>query len=233
MHTFESGLLNTLPGLSYCFNDERLLAQALTHRSCGSLNNERLEFLGDGLLNFVVADLLYHERPNVPEGDLSRMRARLVRDRTLARIAVELKLGQYLRLGPGELKSGGYLRESILADAVEAIIGATYLDGGFDAARALIEQLIATRLANLPDAESLKDAKTRLQEYLQAKALPLPDYTVLEEQGPDHNRSFTVQCEVSLLPEATKATAGSRRKAEQAAAAAVLDQLQQALESQV
>ena len=218
--------MNTLPGLHYRFKDEGLLSQALTHRSCGAHNNERLEFLGDGLLNFVVADLLYHERPDVPEGDLSRLRARLVRDRTLARIAVELELGQYLRLGPGELKSGGYLRESILADAIEALIGAVYLDGGFDAARLLVQRLIATRLASLPDAESLKDAKTRLQEYLQAQGLALPEYSVLHEDGPDHARLFTVRCDVDLLQQPVVATAGSRRKAEQAAAAVALEQLQ-------
>lgn len=217
--------MNTLPRLNYQFNDAKLLTQALTHRSCGSHNNERLEFLGDGLLNFVVADLLYRERPDEPEGNLSRLRARLVRDRTLARIAVELNLGHYLRLGPGELKSGGYLRESILADALEAIIGAAYLDGGFDAARALVEDLIATRLAGLPDAESLKDAKTQLQEYLQAQGLMLPDYSVLEQQGPDHARQFTVRCKISLLEEAVVATASSRRKAEQVAASIALGRL--------
>ena len=197
----------------------------MTHRSCGSRNNERLEFLGDGLLNFVVADLLYHERPDVPEGDLSRLRARLVRDRTLAEIALELELGRYIRLGPGELKSGGYLRESILADALEAIIGAAYLDGGFDAARTLVEDLIETRLIALPDAEALKDAKTRLQEYMQAQGLKLPEYSVLEEQGPDHARQFTIRCKVSLLEEAVVATASSRRKAEQAAASIALERL--------
>ena len=217
--------MNTLPGLKYRFNDEKLLSQALTHRSCGSRNNERLEFLGDGLLNFVVADLLYHERPDVPEGDLSRLRARLVRDRTLAEIALELELGRYIRLGPGELKSGGYLRESILADALEAIIGAAYLDGGFDAARTLVEDLIETRLIALPDAEALKDAKTRLQEYMQAQGLNLPEYSVLEEQGPDHARQFTIRCKVSLLEEAVVATASSRRKAEQAAASIALERL--------
>jgi len=211
--------------LNYTFTDESLLAQALTHRSCGSHNNERLEFLGDGLLNFVAAELLFKERPNVPEGDLSRLRARLVRGRTLAKIAVELDLGQYLRLGPGELKSGGYLRESILADAVEAIIGATFLDGGFDAAKTMVEDLLSSRLTALPDADSLKDSKTRLQEYMQSKALELPVYSVLHEEGPDHSRVFTIRCEISLLNHPVVATAGSRRKAEQAAASLALESL--------
>jgi len=220
--------LNKLPGLGYIFRNEALLDQALTHRSCGSHNNERLEFLGDGLLNFVTAELLYHARPDVPEGDLSRLRARLVRDRTLAHIATELELGQYLKLGTGELKSGGFLRQSILADTIEALIGAAYLDGGFDAARLLVQELLDSRIRDLPDAESLKDPKTRLQEYLQARGLDLPIYSILAQQGPDHQREFTVDCQVSLLDRPVVATAGSRRKAEQAAALKALAQVQQA-----
>lgn len=216
---------DSLPGLSYRFRDPDLLEQALTHRSCGNPHNERLEFLGDALLNFATAELLFRAHPQVPEGGLSRMRARLVRDRTLAEIARELDLGRHVRLGPGELKSGGYLRESILADALEAILGATLLDGGFEAGRALVETLIVPRLRALPDAEQLKDPKTRLQELLQGQGLALPVYEVIEEQGADHDRQFTVACSAEPLIERVVAIAGSRRKAEQAAAREALDRI--------
>lgn len=215
----------TLPGLGYRFKNPELLTQALTHRSCGPRHNERLEFLGDGLLNFVTADLLYLERPQVPEGDLSRLRARLVRDRTLAEIARELELGPHLRLGSGELKSGGFLRESILADALEAIVGAVYIDGGFNAARELVVHLLRRRIDELPDAEDLKDPKTRLQEYLQARGLPLPEYLLVSESGADHDRRFVVACQTSLMENSPEAEAASRRKAEQAAARKALDAL--------
>ena len=216
----------TLPGLPYTFGNPALLEQALTHRSRGHHHNERLEFLGDALLNFSIAALLYAERPDAPEGDLSRMRARLVRDRTLAQVAREIGLGDHLRLGPGELKSGGYLRESILADALEAIFGAALLDGGVDAARGLVEELLRPRMDALPAVDMLKDPKTRLQELLQGRGLRLPDYTVIEERGADHRREFTVECAVEPLDTPVQATAGSRRKAEQAAARAVLEQLE-------
>lgn len=215
--------LSTLKGLDHEFRCPELLRLALTHRSCGNPNNERLEFLGDGVLNMVVAELLFHARPDVPEGDLSRLRARIVRERTLAEVARGLALGDHVLLGPGELKSGGFLRDSILADALEAIIGAVFLDGGFDAARGLVERLMKDRIAALPDAEALKDPKTRLQELLQARSLKLPDYQVIDERGADHDRQFTVECRVEMLDGPIRATAASRRKAEQSAARRALE----------
>ncbi len=207
-----------IPGIDYRFSDPALLEQALTHRSHGGRHYERLEFLGDSLLNLVASELLYHERRHAPEGDLSRMRSRLVRDVTLAEIARELQLGPYLRLGQGELRSGGFLRESILADVVEALIGAIYIDGGFEAARRVVIELIGQRLDALPDAEQLKDPKTRLQELLQAHGLELPIYSVLAESGADHAKRFLVQCAIGDLLPPVQAEAASRRKAEQAAA---------------
>lgn len=212
-----------LKGLDYDFRRADLLRLALTHRSRGNPNNERLEFLGDSVLNMVVAELLFRARPDVPEGDLSRLRARIVRERTLAEVARELELGDHVLLGAGELKSGGFLRDSILADALEAIIGAVFLDGGFDSARALVERLMAGRIAALPDAETLKDPKTRLQELLQSRSLGLPEYEVVNERGADHDRTFTVVCRVELLEAPIRATAASRRRAEQAAAKSALD----------
>lgn len=211
--------------LGYRFAQSQLLQLALTHRSRGNPNNERLEFLGDGVLNMTVAELLYRARGDAPEGDLSRLRARIVRERTLAEVAREIDLGDYVLLGPGELKSGGFLRESILADALEAIIGAVFLDGGFECARSLVERLVAERIADLPNAEELKDAKTRLQEWLQGRALGLPDYEVVDQRGADHDRQFTVVCRVAMLEAPVRATAASRRKAEQAAALKVLDEI--------
>ena len=211
--------------LQYRFAQPELLHLALTHRSRGNPNNERLEFLGDAVLNMVVAALLYVARPEVPEGDLSRLRARIVRERTLAEIARELELGEHVLLGPGELKSGGFLRDSILADALEAIIGAVFLDGGFECARSLVERLTAQRITDLPDAEELKDAKTRLQEWLQGRSLDLPDYAVIDKRGADHDRQFTVVCRVAMLEAPVQATAASRRKAEQAAALKALDEI--------
>lgn len=213
-----TSLPDHIPGIDYRFRDPGLLQQALTHRSHGGRHYERLEFLGDSLLNLTVSDLLYSAHPTAPEGDLSRMRSRLVRDVTLAEIARELDLSQYLRLGHGELRSGGFLRESILADVVEALIGAVYLDGGFETARAMVTSLIGRRLAELPDAEQLKDPKTRLQELLQGRGLDLPEYVVLAESGADHAKRFLVRCSVGDLLPFVEAEAGSRRKAEQAAA---------------
>ena len=214
--------------LRYRFRQPELLNLALSHRSRGNPNNERLEFLGDAVLNMVVAALLYHARPEVPEGDLSRLRARIVRERTLAEVARELELGDYVLLGPGELKSGGFLRDSILADALEAIIGAVFLDGGFECAANLVECLMSDRIADLPDAEQLKDAKTRLQERLQSRSLDLPDYEVVDQRGADHDRQFTVVCRVAMLEAPMQATASSRRKAEQAAALKALDEIARA-----
>ncbi len=215
--------LDHLPGIDYRFQDPSLLERALTHRSFGASHYERLEFLGDGLLNAIVAERLFHARPLASEGDLSRLRSRLVRDVTLAEIARELDLGSVLRLGQGELRSGGFLRESILADVVEAIIGAVYLDGGFEAAQRVVDTLIATRLDELPAAEQLKDPKTQLQELLQAHGHDLPTYTVLSESGADHAKQFLVQCALNGLIDPVTAQAAGRRKAEQAAARKALE----------
>lgn len=214
-----------VPGIDYRFDDVSLLRQALTHRSCGPGHYERLEFLGDSLLNMLIAERLFLARPHAAEGDLSRLRSRLVRDRTLARIAQELGLGDYIRLGAGELKSGGFLRESILADVIEALIGAIYIDGGFDAARHVIGELFADRLADLPDADSLKDPKTRLQELLQGRGYDLPEYHVMAESGADHAKRFEVECRASDLIDPVRAEASSRRKAEQAAARVMHERL--------
>lgn len=207
-----------IPGIDYRFEDRALLEQALTHRSFGPGHYERLEFLGDSLLSMVIAERLYHQRPHAAEGDLSRLRSRLVRDVTLARLARELGLGDHLRLGAGELKSGGFLRESILADVVEALIGAIYLDGGFEAARRVIHELFSEHLSDLPDADTLKDPKTRLQELLQGRGHALPEYRVIAETGADHAKCFEVECSAGELAEPVQARAASRRKAEQAAA---------------
>ncbi|WP_367401465.1 ribonuclease III [Solimonas sp. SE-A11] len=202
-----------------------MLQQALTHRSYAHGNNERLEFLGDGLLNFVIGERLYALQPKAEEGALSRLRASLVREETLALLGRDLQLGELLRLGESELKSGGYRRDSILADALEAIIGAVFIDGGFDAARGVCERLYAPLLADLPDAESLKDPKTRLQEALQADGRPLPRYEILSESGPPHARRFAVRC---LLPDNesfTESEGASRRSAEQRAAELMISKI--------
>jgi ribonuclease-3 len=215
----------SLPRIDYSFDQDALLQQALTHRSAGNRNNERLEFLGDGVLNFVIAAILYERFPDAPEGDLSRLRARLVRKETLAHVGRELELGQHLLLGPGELKSGGHRRDSIVADAVEAVLGAVYLDGGFKACRKLILEWFEQRLDSLPPAEDLKDAKTRLQEYLQARQQPLPDYQLHAANGAEHARVFTVVCTVPSMDLTEQGQGTTRRKAEQAAAKALLDQI--------
>jgi len=211
-----------IAGLARRFRDPELFARALTHRSFGRDNNERLEFLGDAVLGMVVAELLCQAHPELDEGDLSRMRASLVREATLADIARQLDLGDHLRLGSGELKSGGFLRASILADALEAVVGALYLDAGFDAARELVVTLMRERMDQLPDPATLKDAKTRLQEFLQERGQGLPDYRVVEESGADHARRFTVACclpaDQDREPLEYIATESSRRRAEQAAA---------------
>lgn len=212
--------------IGHRFQAPELLELALRHRSTGSHNNERLEFLGDGLLNFVVAHTLFETKPDVPEGDLSRLRASLVRESTLARIAQGLSLGDLIELGQGERASGGHRRASIRADALEAVIGAVYLDAGFDAAATVVRTLWAGELAGLPDAESLKDSKTRLQEWLQARALDLPSYAVVSESGPVHKRHFVADCRCADAR--CQGEGSSRRKAEQNAAAACLAQLQAA-----
>lgn len=211
--------------LAYRFRDEALLIEALTHRSAQSRNNERLEFLGDSALNFVIADELFRRCPQESEGNLSRLRASLVNRASLAEIARELQLGDYVRLGSGEIKSGGHRRESILADTLEAVIGAVYLDDGFDACRALIRELYRQRLEQLPAISELKDAKTRLQEYLQGQMQPLPAYRVLDVSGKAHDQQFTVECVVQEAGMKTEGQAGSRRQAEQQAAEAMLQLL--------
>ncbi len=211
--------------LKYSFKNLDLLREAMTHRSAHGNNNERLEFLGDAILNFVIASELYERRPADPEGVLSRLRASLVNRGSLAELARELDLGAYLRLGSGELKSGGHRRDSILADALEAVFGAVYLDGGYEAARNLVLRLYDARLANLPEVTDLKDPKTRLQEHLQATRQSLPAYTVLEVSGKAHDQSFRVRCEVLDGGPTTEGVGSSRRQAEQRAAEAMLEVL--------
>ena len=209
----------------YHCNDVRYFESALTHRSAGSQHNERLEFLGDAVLNCVVADLLYRHFPNSPEGELSRYRATLVSGESLAALSGELNLGERMQLGSGELKSGGFRRKSILADALEAVLGAMYLDGGFESVAAVIKRVFAPRLAQLPSAAQLKDPKTRLQEALQARAFALPDYVIETITGEAHAQHFRVHCEVPGLSIKTFGEGGSRRAAEQEAAKVAFEQL--------
>ena len=203
--------------------DSGLLLRALTHRSYGPDHNERLEYLGDAVLTFVVAELLFQAHPEASEGELSRYRASLVSGDALAGIALELGLGDYLRLGEGELKSGGQRRASILADALEALVGALYLDQGLEAARALAARLFDRQLAALRQSAELKDAKTRLQEWVQGRGLGLPAYSVLEVSGEPHEQRFRVRCDVVELAVAAEAEGSSRRRAEQEAALRVLE----------
>jgi ribonuclease III len=213
--------------LGYQFDDPNLLKQALTHCSAGSRNNERLEFLGDALLGCVIAAELFDRHPKAQEGELSRLRASLVRRESLADLAQGLDIGRYLKLGAGERKSGGHNRNSILADALEAVFGAIYLDGGFAVCRQSILGLFSEKLASVADPEALKDAKTRLQEYLQSRQMSLPEYTVIEVSGEAHAQSFRVQCVLGdnrFVP--TLGSARSRRQAEQKAAGRMLEQLE-------
>ncbi|GAC1453920.1 MAG: ribonuclease III [Steroidobacteraceae bacterium] len=212
--------------MGYAPRDLGLFRAALTHRSAAGPNNERLEFLGDAVLNLVVARHLYGCFPHAAEGDLSRLRSRLVSREPLADIAAALDLGAILQLGSGELKSGGFRRQSILADALEALFGAIYLDGGLEAAVAVIVQLFSPRIAALPEPEALKDPKTRLQEYLQSRSLTLPHYAVLGVAGADHAQTFEVSCEVPALGLAVRGRGSSRRRAEQQAAERMLTQIQ-------
>lgn len=205
------------------FGRPELLAQALTHRSAGSPHNERLEFLGDALVNLFIAEALYARWPQVDEGALTRARAELVRESALASIARELDLGPRLTMGPGEMKSGGHRRDSILADAVEALVAAIYLDAGFEACRAAVLPWFEPAMAALPPPHKVgKDAKTRLQEWLQGRQKPLPVYTLLSESGEEHAKQFRVRCELLQPPLATEGEGGSRRAAEQLAADAAL-----------
>ncbi len=200
------------------FSDQGLLEQALTHRSAGSPHNERLEFLGDAILNFVIAEELYRRFASAREGELTRLRATLVRGATLSALARELELGAHLRLGSGELKSGGRERDSILADGFEAVVGAIYQDGGMQACRQFIGQAYEKTLSALSLQRATKDPKTRLQEWLQSRQMPLPDYSVMVVDGAAHHRVFTVECRISDLGLLTQGQGSSRRKAEQDAA---------------
>lgn len=198
---------------------------ALTHRSWGAEHNERLEFLGDSILNMVIAAALYERFVNLREGELSRLRAQLVRQEALRTIALAIHLGDFLRLGEGELRSGGQLRPSILADALEAVFGAIFLDGGFEVARAVILRLYADMLGNVDPSRSLKDPKTQLQEYLQSRRLPLPRYELFATRGEAHAQEFEVTCSIDSLQLQLHGAGNSRRVAEQAAARLALQQL--------
>lgn len=211
--------------LGYTFTHKDLLKQALTHRSASSKHNERLEFLGDSILSFVIANALYQHFPYIDEGDMSRMRATLVRGNTLAEIAYEFDLGEYLKLGQGELKSGGFRRESILANTVEALIGSIYLDSNIKTVEELILKWYEKRLEKISPGDTQKDPKTRLQEYLQSKHLSLPTYCIVEVYGEAHNQLFTIHCQISIISEYLIGTGSSRRKAEQDAAQKALIQL--------
>ncbi|KQX99211.1 ribonuclease III [Rhodanobacter sp. Root480] len=209
---------------NYRFRDRSLAELALTHRSMGKPNNERLEFLGDALLGAIVAEMLFEAHPKASEGELSRLRAQLVSGQALAVVARELSLGDELKLGTGELKTGGFRRESILADAFEAMVAAVYMDGGFDACRETVRGLFGERIAAL--RRSSKDAKTRLQEWLQAGGWPLPLYELVASHGEDHAKTFDIRCSVSEPMTLVAETTGpSRRGAEQDAAEIVLAQL--------
>jgi ribonuclease-3 len=211
--------------LGYEPRDLALFGVALTHRSSDGPNNERLEFLGDSVLNLLLSDRLYREFPGATEGDLSRLRARLVSEEPLAELAAEMQLGELLHLGSGELKTGGFRRQSILADAFEALCGALYLDGGIEVVRAHIGPLFEGRIASLPEPSTLKDAKTRLQEHLQASGRPLPVYTVKSTSGEPHAQIFLVGCSLPHLQIETEGEGPSRRRAEQVAAQAALGRL--------
>ena len=214
--------------LAYEPRDPALFEAALTHRSASGRNNERLEFLGDAVLNLVAADQLYRRHPQASEGDLSRLRARVVSAEPLAQIAQRLGLGEVLLLGSGELKTGGFRRQSILSDGLEAVIGAIYLDAGLEQARILVEPLLEPLIAAAPDAATLKDPKTQLQEWLQGRGLPLPAYAVEEVEGRPHEQQFRVRCEVGVLGVASSGEGSSRRRAEQSAAQRLLERLLEA-----
>lgn len=211
--------------LGYVFSNKEFLQRALSHRSLGKRNNERLEFLGDAILGYVIAEALYRAFPQATEGELSRLRASLVKLESLAEIARELDLGQVIRLGAGELKSGGFNRDSILADAMEAIMAAIYLDSDLETTRGRILDLYASRLSALTLVRENKDPKTRLQELLQSRHSNLPVYTVVEVKGKEHAQVFCVECRIDDYNVCVQASGDSRRKAEQAAAQSALDGL--------
>ena len=208
--------------LGYSFNDLALLSEAITHRSKHSINNERLEFLGDSVLGYVMSSELFRCFPDATEGELTRGRAMLVRGETLAELALQMDLGEYLQLGPGELKSGGFRRKSILSDAMEAIIGAIYIDGGLEPARRHILTIYADKLKNISLKKVSKDPKTQLQEAMQAMRRSLPEYKIIATSGSDHDQVFEVTCKIEEIPKPVKGSGTSRRKAEQDAAKKVL-----------
>jgi len=211
--------------IGHAFADQGLLAQALTHRSAGAPHNERLEFLGDSVVNLLVAEALFQRWPKADEGALTRARAELVREAALAVISRELQLGERLTMGPGEMKSGGHRRDSILADALEAVVAAIYLDAGFEGCRRVVLPWFEVSLAALPVGRPEKDAKTRLQEWLQGRQRPLPVYDLVSESGDDHAKVFLARCTTLDPPLTAEGEGTSRRNAEQVAAAALLDKL--------
>jgi len=211
--------------LGHQFDDQALLSTALTHCSAAGKNNERLEFLGDSILNHIIAEALYQRLPSATEGEMSRMRASLVKGDTLAEVAMELQLGDDLRLGVGERKSGGYRRSSILADALEAVVGAILLDSDIDQCRRCVLTWFSPRLQNLSLGAADKDPKTRLQEYLQGRNNPLPKYELVSVQGDDHDQHFRVACRLSQPNLVVEGSGASRRKAEQNAATSALERL--------
>lgn len=211
--------------VGYTFNDVSLLQQALTHRSAPGSNNERLEFLGDAVLDFVISDEIYRAFPDAPEGDLSRLRASLVKKSSLASLATRIGVGDYLTLGGGERKSGGHRRNSILADTLEAIFGAVYLDSDYAAAAAVIKRVFGERLLEYPSINDLQDPKTRLQEWLQARGMDLPEYRLLQVTGKSHNQQFEIRCSIQKGSQMTVGTGTSRRKAEQDSARQMLVEL--------
>lgn len=211
--------------LNYAFNDPALLRRAVTHRSKGADNNERLEFLGDSVLNFIIAAELYERFPRLTEGELTRLRARLVKQETLARLARAVNLGEYLELGGGEFKSGGHDRDSILADALEAVFGAILMDGGNDAVRGVVLALYQPLLAAVDAGAIDKDPKTQLQEFLQKRLAVTPVYSVLEVTGEAHQQNFLVECRLPGLDAPVQGRGASRRAAEQDAAAKALERL--------
>ena len=218
-----SNYQNLYKKLSYQFHDETLITQALTHSSMSDKHYERLEFLGDSLLNLIIAEKLYQSFPNLREGELSRLRAGLVNGETLAELARELHIGDFLRLGIGEKKSGGADRDSILADCMEAIIGAIYLDADFEQCRERVITWCEERIAAVPEMILKKDPKTSLQEYVQAHHLPLPNYKIIDIKGKSHAQQFVIECRVAGIPYVCKGNGSTRRRAEQGAAAKLLE----------
>jgi len=212
--------------LGYVFDDPALLSLALSHRSFAGANNERMEFLGDAILGLVVTDYLYQQFPDAREGELSRMRSHIVRGESLAEVAKQLELGSDILLGPGEMKSGGHRRDSILGDTVEALLGAVYLDKGIDAARDRIYDWFKSLFDSCLEVKPLKDSKTTLQEWLQQRGKSLPDYKLVDTGGEAHSRLFTVSCKIDAVGEEMTAIATSRRRAEQMVAEQLLTELE-------